>query len=484
MSDFCPQSHGLRTFAIRRGFFRAGDARHINKLGDKKMAIKVGMVSLGCSKNQVDAEIMLARIRDRGFELCTDAGSCDVVIVNTCGFIEDAKRESIENILEFCTLKKEGRIKAVVVTGCLAERYQQEIQEEIPEADVILGIGSMDKIVEAIDKALVGKKVVSFGDKCSLPLEGDRIISNLPFFAYIKVAEGCDNFCSFCAIPMIRGRYRSRTMESIVEEARKFARHGVTELNLVAQDTTKYGMDLYGKQMLPELLEQLCEIEELRWIRVLYCYPERIDDALLDVMAREPKIVKYMDIPLQHASAGLLRKMNRHGSGEEYLELIQKIRRKIPGITLRTTLIAGFPGETEEDFETLCRFVTQARFERLGCFAYSQEEGTRAGEMGDQIDDEVKQRRVDALMDLQYSIVQQQNEAMLGKTLEVLVEGYDRYASSYYGRSYMDAPDIDTKIFFTSPSPVKAGSFVTVRVEDVIDYDLLGVIEQPEGSGV
>ena len=236
--------------------------------------------------------------------------------------------------------------------------------------------------------------------------------------------------------------------------------------------------------MLPELLEQLCEIEELRWIRVLYCYPERIDDALLDVMAREPKIVKYMDIPLQHASAGLLRKMNRHGSGEEYLELIQKIRRKIPGITLRTTLIAGFPGETEEDFETLCRFVTQARFDRLGCFTYSQEEGTRAGEMEDQIDDEVKQRRVDALLDLQYSIVQQQNEAMLGKTLEVLVEGYDRYASSYYGRSYMDAPDIDTKIFFTSPSPVKAGSFVTVRVEDVIDYDLLGVIEQPEGSGV
>lgn len=441
------------------------------------MSIKVGMVSLGCSKNQVDAEIMLSRIQKRGFELCTDVGSCDVVIVNTCGFIEDAKRESIENILEFCTLKKEGRIKAVVVTGCLAERYQKEIQQEIPEADVILGLGSMDQIVESIEKALMGKKVVSFGEKCNLPLEGERIISNLPFFAYIKIAEGCDNFCSFCAIPMIRGRYRSRQMEHIVAEARRLAENGVEELNLVAQDTTKYGVDLYGRQMLPALLEKLCGIEELKWIRVLYCYPERIDDALLDVMAREPKIVKYMDIPLQHASSELLRKMNRHGSGEQYLDLIRKIRQKVPGITLRTTLIAGFPGETEDDFENLCNFVTEARFDRLGCFAYSQEEGTKAGEMEDQIDGEVKQRRVDVLMELQYSIVQQKNQEMLGKTLEVLVEGYDRYASSYYGRSQMDAPDIDTKIFFTSPKPLKAGSFVPVKVQDVVDYDLLGVVE-------
>lgn len=442
------------------------------------MSIKVGMVSLGCSKNQVDAEIMLAKIRERGFELCTDSGSCDVVIVNTCGFIEDAKRESIENILEFCTLKKEGRIKAVVVTGCLAERYQKEIAEEIPEADVILGLGSMDQIVEAIDKALTGKKMISFGEKCSLPLEGERIISNLPFFAYIKIAEGCDNYCSFCAIPMIRGRYRSRRMENIVAEAKKFAENGVVELNLVAQDTTKYGVDLYGKQMLPELLERLCEIDGLKWIRILYCYPERIDDALLDVMAKEPKIVKYMDIPLQHASEGLLRKMNRRGSGGEYLDLIRRMRQKIPGITLRTTLIAGFPGETEEDFEALCNFVSQAEFERLGCFAYSQEEGTRAGEMEDQIDEKVKQNRVDALMDIQFSIMQRKNESMLGETLEVLVEGYDRYASSYYGRSPMDAPDIDTKIFFTSPKPLKAGSFVSVKVQDVIDYDLLGSVAE------
>ncbi len=440
------------------------------------MAIKVGMVSLGCSKNQVDSEIMLSKIQKRGFELCTDAGSCDVVIVNTCGFIEDAKRESIENILEFCTLKKEGRIKAVVVTGCLAERYQKEIAKEIPEADVILGLGSMEKIVESIEEALLGRKVISFGEKCSLPLEGDRIISNLPFFAYLKIAEGCDNYCSFCAIPMIRGRYRSRKMENIIAEARKFAENGVKELNLVAQDTTKYGVDLYGKQMLPELLEQLCDIEGLEWIRVLYCYPERIDDALLDTMAREPKIVKYMDIPLQHASKELLRRMNRHGSGEEYLGLIHKIREKVPGITLRTTLIAGFPGETEEDFETLCHFVSEAKFERLGCFAYSQEEGTKAGEMEGQIDEKVKQNRVDALMDIQYGIMQLKNEDMLGKTLSVLVEGYDRYASSYFGRSCMDAPDIDTKIFFTSPKPVRAGSFVSVKVQDVIDYDLLGSI--------
>ena len=265
-------------------------------------------------------------------------------------------------------------------------------------------------------------------------------------------------------------------MENIIAEARKFAENGVKELNLVAQDTTKYGVDLYGKQMLPELLEKLCDIEGLEWIRVLYCYPERIDDALLDIMAREPKIVKYMDIPLQHASKELLRRMNRHGSGEEYLELIRKIREKVPGITLRTTLIAGFPGETEEDFETLCHFISEAKFERLGCFAYSQEEGTRAGEMDGQIDDKVKQNRVDALMDIQYGIMQQKNEDMLGKTLSVLVEGYDRYASSYFGRSYMDAPDIDTKIFFTSPKPVRAGSFVSVKVQDVIDYDLLGSI--------
>lgn len=440
------------------------------------MAIKVGMVSLGCSKNQVDAEIMLSLIKERGFELCTDAGSCDVVVVNTCGFIEDAKRESIENILEFCQLKKEGRIKAVVVTGCLAERYQQEISAEIPEADVILGIGSNSQIVESIEKALMGKKVISFGDKCNLPLEGKRIVSNLPFFAYIKIAEGCDNFCSFCAIPMIRGRYRSRTIESIVEEARTLAKNGVRELNVVAQDTTKYGVDLYGEQKLPELLEKLCEIDELEWVRVLYCYPERIDDKLLDVMAREPKIVKYMDIPLQHASGDLLRRMNRHGSGEEYLALIEKIRKKVPGIALRTTMIAGFPGETEEDFEKLCAFVQAAKFERLGCFAYSQEEGTKAGAMENQIDGKLKQRRAETVMEIQYDIMQQHNSDMIGRTLTVLVEGYDRYSSSYYGRSYMDAPDIDTKLFFTSPKPLRAGSFVQVKVEDVIDYDLLGIV--------
>lgn len=440
------------------------------------MAIKVGMVSLGCSKNQIDAEIMLHKIKERGFELCTDAGICDVVIVNTCGFIEDAKREAIENILEFCELKKEGRIKVVVVTGCLAERYQKELAEEIPEADVILGIGSNDKIIESIEKALMGQKVISFGDKCNLPLEGDRIISNLPFFAYIKIAEGCDNYCSFCAIPMIRGRFRSRTIESIVAEAKKLADGGVKELNVVAQDTTKYGVDIYGEQKLPELLEKLCEIEGLEWIRVLYCYPERIDDKLLDVMARESKIVKYMDIPLQHASPDLLRRMNRHGKGEEYLALVKKIREKVPGIALRTTMIAGFPGETEEDFEKLCDFVREAKFERLGCFAYSQEEGTKAGEMENQIDDKLKQHRAEIVMELQYDIMQENNNALIGKELTVLVEGYDRYATSYFGRSYMDAPDIDTKIFFTSAAPLRAGSFIKVKVEDVIDYDLIGVV--------
>ena len=442
------------------------------------MPLKVGMVSLGCSKNQVDAERILASLRSAGFELSTDSGLCDVVIVNTCGFIEDAKKESIENILEFVELKKEGRIKAIVITGCLAERYKEEVAKEIPEADVILGIGRNGDIVSAINRALSGEKVLEFGDKLDLPLEGDRIISNLPFYAYLKVAEGCDNRCSYCAIPLIRGDFRSRPIENVIAEAETLAAQGVTELNLVAQDTTRYGEDIYGKSVLPELLKKLCKIEKLHWIRILYCYPQRITDELLDVMAEEPKIVKYMDIPVQHVNGEILKAMNRQGDKEYLLALMKKIREKVPEITLRTTLITGFPGETEEHFNEVCEFVNEVEFERLGCFAYSQEEDTPAASMPGQIDEETKQRRCEIIMEQQMDIMTRKLEQFIGTEIEVLCEGFDRYAESWFGRSAMDAPDIDTRVFFTATAPVKPGDYVKVAVEDILDSDLIGLLIQ------
>lgn len=333
------------------------------------MAVKVGMVSLGCSKNQVDAEILLALMVNNGYEICADAQQCDVVIINTCGFIEDAKRESIETIFEFAQLKNQGQVKVLVVTGCLAERYRDQLVSEIPEADVVLGIGSNTQIAQAVQKALDGQRVSAFGDKADLPLNGDRVLSTANYSAYLKIAEGCDNRCSFCAIPLIRGGFRSRRMEDILEEARGLAASGVKELNLVAQDTTRYGQDLYGEYSLDKLLTELCKIDGFHWIRVLYGYPDRVTDSLLEVMAREPKVVKYIDLPLQHASGRVLKEMNRNGNFDSLCALMQRIRSKVPGVVLRTTLIAGFPGETEEDFEQLCEFVRAVRFERLGCFA-------------------------------------------------------------------------------------------------------------------
>ena len=440
------------------------------------MAVKVGMVSLGCSKNQVDAEIMLAKLQKAGFQLCTDSGLCDVVIVNTCGFIEDAKKESIENILEFATLKKEGRIRCIVVTGCLAERYQMEMAEEIPEADVILGIGSNDQIVEAIRQALEKKeKVRRFGPKTDLPLNGDRIISNLPFYAYLKIAEGCDNRCSYCAIPSIRGGYRSREMGDILDEARKLAEGSVKELVLVAQDTTRYGIDLYGEYRLPQLLEALCALP-FRWIRVLYLYPDKITDQLLEVMNRQEKIVSYLDIPIQHCSAPVLRRMNRKGNRQELLALIRRIREKVENVILRTTLIAGFPGESSDEFEELMEFVKEAKFERLGCFAFSPEEGTPAAGMADQVEEQVKRHRCDIIMEEQMGIAEAFNQSLVGKTLEVVCEGYDRYAGSYFGRSRYDAPDIDSKVFFSSKKKLRPGEFVPVLIEDQMGYDLIGSV--------
>lgn len=436
------------------------------------MAIKVGMVSLGCSKNQVDAELLLALIVKGGYEICADPQQCDVVIINTCGFIEDAKKESIENILEFCQMKNEGKIKVVAVTGCLAERYRGQVAGEIPEADIVLGIGKNADIVKAIEDALHGKRTVAFGEKDALPLEGDRILANEPFYAYLKVADGCDNRCAYCAIPLIRGRFRSRSIEHIVDEAKKLAARGVTELNVVAQDTTRYGEDLYGKLMLPDLLEELCKIEQVKWIRILYCYPDRITDRLLDVMAREEKIVNYMDVPIQHVSGRLLKLMNRRGDAKSLSALMKKIRDKVPNVVLRTTMIAGFPTENQDDFEQLMEFIQEVKFERLGCFAYSQEEDTPAAEMDGQIDEEVKHRRAELIMETQYPIVEEFNKSQVGRVLTVAVEGTED--GLYYGRSYMDAPDIDTRVYFTSNHEMKIGNYVEVEITGTQEYDLAG----------
>ena len=437
------------------------------------MAVKVGMVSLGCSKNQVDGEIMLSLIQRDGYELCGDAEQCDVVIINTCAFIEDAKRESIENILEFCELKRQGVIKAVVVTGCLAERYQQELVTEIPEADVILGIGRNTDIVNAIDQALQGERVVEFAPKDELVMDAERVLTNAPYYAYIKLADGCDNRCTYCAIPNIRGRFRSRKMENILEEVRRFAAQGVTEMNLVAQDTTRYGEDIYGKLMLPELIREVCKVDGVHWVRVLYCYPQRVTDELLEVMASEPKVVKYMDVPVQHASGRILKAMNRRDDYDYLRNLMQKIREKIPGVVLRTTFITGFPGETEEDFAEMTRLVKEVKFERVGCFTYSPEDGTPAYSMPEQIDEETKRRRADIVMSEQLAIAEEFARSWIGRELEVVVEGLNEETGIYYGRSYMDAPDIDTRVYFDSPYEHETGEYVMVTVTGSQGYDLV-----------
>ena len=441
------------------------------------MTIKVGMISLGCSKNQVDAERLLAVLAREGYEICSDMTECDAVIVNTCGFIEDAKKESIDTILECCAAKGEGRLKCVAVTGCLAERYRAELASEIPEVDVVLGLGGNRRIGEAIREAVKGNHFIEYGEKESLSMEGERILANEPWFAYVKVAEGCDNRCSYCAIPLIRGRFRSRPMENILEECRRLAESGVTELNLVAQDTTRYGEDLYGESRLPELIDAVCALEKVRWVRVLYCYPDRVTDRLIETIARQPKAVHYFDIPVQHASAHVLRDMNRRGDKQSILELCRRIRERIPDVVLRTTLIAGFPTETEQDFAELCELVEEARFDRLGCFAYSQEEDTPAGAMA-QLPEELRRRRAEIVMELQMSAAFDFADRCVGRTLEVLVEGYED--GQYFGRSYMDAPDIDTKVYFTSEEELTPGSYVPVLITDACEYDLIGTVPHKE----
>ena len=441
------------------------------------MSKKVGMISLGCPKNQVDGEIMLSKLADNGFEITNDVDGADVVIVNTCGFIEDAKKEAIENILDMVELKKEGVIRKIVVTGCLAERYRDEVLSEIPEVDAVVGIGSNSDICEVCERVCGGEEDIKpFGEKTCLPLDGKRMLTTPSYYAYIKIGEGCSNNCTYCAIPSIRGKYRSRTPESILEEAKELVDGGVKELIVVAQDTTRYGEDLFGKCALPALLTSLSKIEGLEWIRVLYLYPERLSDEIIDTFANNDKIVNYMDIPIQHCNSDILRRMNRRGSKEELTALITKIREKIPDVVLRTTLITGFPGETEEQFSELSEFVKEMKFDRLGCFAYSQEEGTPAAEFPDQVDEEVRKKRGEIIMEQQYNIFEKLNHDNIGKTMRCVVEGYDGYTDSYYGRTWRDAPDIDGSVSFTCGYELNEGDFVDVEIFDVNEYDLIGEV--------
>lgn len=437
----------------------------------------VGMISLGCEKNRVDAEMMMARLQKAGYELVDDASCADVAIVNTCGFIEAAKKESIGEILELGKQKAAGQIKAIVVTGCMAERYQQEIRKELPEADAVCGIGADADIVEVVDRTLRGEHPELFPEKTLLPLCGERVHSTPLYSSYIKIAEGCDNRCSYCAIPLIRGPYRSRPMESILEEAKALAESGTKELIVIAQDTTRYGRDLYKKWMLPELLHKLGTVDGVEWIRLLYCYPDFMTEELMDTIAQEPKIVKYVDLPLQHCSGPVLRAMRRFGDRETLTALIGKMRERIPGLVLRTTVIAGFPGETEEDFAELCDFIKEIRFERLGCFAYSQEEDTPAAEMENQIEEEEKHRRAGRVMETQMGIMQDWGEAQVGRVFDVLTEGFDEETQCWFGRSYADAPEIDGRVYFTAADAPAPGQFVRVRITACMDCDLMGEAE-------
>ncbi|MCR5206932.1 MAG: 30S ribosomal protein S12 methylthiotransferase RimO [Eubacterium sp.] len=433
---------------------------------------KVGMISLGCPKNQVDGEAMIARLKAAGFDPVDKIEDSDVMIVNTCGFIEAAKTEAIETILEVAEYKNAGLISALVVTGCLAQRYQDEILKEMPEVDAVIGIGANADIVKVCEKALVGVKTGFYPDRCNLPLDEKRLLSTPSHWAYLKIAEGCDNRCAYCAIPSIRGPFRSRRIESIVKEAEWLSSVGVKELILVAQDTTKYGEDIYGKYSLDALLKELVKIDGIEWFRLFYCYPERITDSLIEVIASEDKICNYIDIPLQHADKDLLHSMNRLGESKSYKTLLEKMRNKIPDLSLRTTFMVGFPGETEEQFETLCNFVKEMKFEKMGCFTFSPEEDTPAFDMPDQIDEGIKKRREEILMDIQYGITEDANRSRVGKTYKVIVDSFD--GERYTGRSYLDSPEIDSGIVFTSNNIHSVGDFIKVRINGFDGYDLTG----------
>ncbi len=439
------------------------------------MSYSIGLVSLGCPKNQVDAEIMLANLIDNGCEIVDFYDGADAVIINTCGFIDAAKQEAIENILEVTDLKDRGIVKKVIVTGCLSQLHKEEIKNEIPEVDAVLGIGANASIFENIKSTIEdGVDVISFPPRRDLPLNGARLLTTPEYWAYLRIAEGCSNNCSYCLIPSIRGPFRSRPMEELVDEAKDLAQKGVKELILIAQDTTSYGYDIYGKLLLPSLLDALSEIVGIHWIRLMYCYPDFVTDELIEKIKTNKKILHYIDLPIQHSDDKILSSMNRNLSEEELRALINKMRTEIPDIVIRTTLITGYPGEDEKAFENLATFVNEIEFDRLGCFTFSPQEGTVAYSLDDQVEKELADHRAEIIMRDQYEIMLEKNQAIIGKTLEVLVEGYDGYTDTYFGRSYMDAPEIDNKVYFSSEEAFDEGDLVSVEIIGVSEYDLLG----------
>ena len=446
------------------------------------MSQSIGMVSLGCAKNQVDAEQMLFLLQQAGYNILPEPAGADVVIVNTCGFIESAKTEAIDNILAMAQLKAEGSVGKILVTGCLAQRYQEEILKELPEVDGVLGTGSYYDVVSAVKQLLDGAEgIEEYGDIQAPVQECGRILTTPKHYAYLKIAEGCDNHCAFCIIPTLRGKYRSRPMEKLIEEAKELAASGVKELIVVAQDTSRYGIDLYGERKLAELLRELCKIDGFVWVRVHYLYPDEMSDELIDVLANEPKIVKYLDIPIQHIDDGILKKMNRRGNSKYLKALLTKLRDRIPGLVLRTSLITGLPGEGEKEFEALCDFLREYKLERVGAFAFSPEEGTRAAKM-EYPDAEVARQRADVVEEIQSRIMDEWNESMMGKRLQVLCEGYDADEECWYGRTFADSPDIDGRILFDSEEELTPGDYVTVEVTDACDGELIGVMEDAEND--
>ncbi len=436
----------------------------------------IGFISLGCAKNQVDCERMMYRVQEAGFTVQADVVGADVVVINTCGFIDSAKTEAIDAILQMAQLKEQGLIGKILVTGCLSQRYQQQITEEMPEVDGILGTGSYTQVVPAIEKLLGEERVSDFASIDAPEQETGRILTTPEHYAYIKIAEGCDNRCAYCIIPYLRGRYRSRQMDDVLYEARLLADSGVKELIVVAQDTSRYGTDLPGHQrLLPELLRQLCRIDGFKWIRIHYAYPDEIDDALMDVMAEEPKIVKYLDIPIQHCNSKILKLMNRRGDGQFLRELFAKLRQRIPGIVLRTSVITGLPGEDEAEFAELCDFLKEQKLERVGAFPFSPEEGTPAAEM-EYVDSEIAQARAQQIEIIQSRIMDEYNASMLGKTVEVLVDGYDEEYEQFYGRMFADSPDIDGRVWIATQEAVAEGEFVKVCIDGIADGDLTGYL--------
>ena len=438
----------------------------------------IGFISLGCAKNQVDCERMMFRVQEAGYTVSDGVVDCDVVVINTCGFIDSAKSEAIDHILRVAELKKAGRVGKILVTGCLSQRYPDEIRQELPEVDGVLGTGSYTEIVPAIEELLEDKHVENLGSIDAPEVETGRIMTTPAHYAYIKIAEGCDNRCAYCIIPYLRGRYRSRQMDDVLYEARMLAESGVKELIVVAQDTSRYGTDLPGhKRLLAPLLRELCKIEKLHWIRVHYVYPDEIDDELIDTIAQEEKIVKYLDIPIQHCNDAILKKMNRRGSGEFVAALLAKLRERIPGLVIRTSIITGLPSEGEAEFAELCEFLKKQRMERVGAFPFSPEEGTPAAKM-DYPDSDVAQQRAEMVEEIQSRIMDDYNASMIGKTLEVLVDGFDEDAEQFYGRTYADSPDIDGRVWIACDEPLTVGDFVQVTIDAVEDGDLCGYVAE------